>query len=232
MLENLALPFDLGTLATRAYMSRRTLSRRFRQETGLSPMAWLADARIDRAREILETTTEPVENIGRLTGLGAPVSVRAAFHRRIGSHRRSTVLSGADRRRQRRRPRPFVTRRQIMTSSPPTGRTGPRERQKKREPSSNPERAPTSIAPDSADPCRQHGCLCAISTRPGEPRLPRVTQPIHRGLTVYTRQRNPEGDWILIKNPKVYGTRRNWATSEESAKLCGATCGWGRLTAR
>ena len=50
----------------------------------MSPMAWLADARIDRAREILETTTEPVENIGRLTGLGAPVSVRAAFHRRIG----------------------------------------------------------------------------------------------------------------------------------------------------
>jgi AraC-like DNA-binding protein len=84
MLENLAVPLDLGTLATRAHMSRRTLSRRFREETGMSPMAWLADARIDRAREILETTTEPVENIGRLTGLGAPVSVRAAFHRRIG----------------------------------------------------------------------------------------------------------------------------------------------------
>ena len=52
MLENLALPLDLGTLATRAHMSRRTLSRRFREETGVSPMAWLADARIDRAREI------------------------------------------------------------------------------------------------------------------------------------------------------------------------------------
>jgi transcriptional regulator GlxA family with amidase domain len=84
MLENLARPLDLGTLAMRAHMSRRTLSRRFREETGVSPMAWLADARIDRAREILETTTEPVENIGRLTGLGAPASVRAAFHRRIG----------------------------------------------------------------------------------------------------------------------------------------------------
>jgi len=47
-------------------------------------MAWLADARIDRARELLETTAEPVENIGRLTGLGAPASVRAAFHRRLG----------------------------------------------------------------------------------------------------------------------------------------------------
>ena len=79
MLENLALPLDLGTLATRAHMSRRTLSRRFREETGVSPMAWLADARIDRAREILETTTEPVENIGRLTGLGADRQRRRRF---------------------------------------------------------------------------------------------------------------------------------------------------------
>ena len=85
MLENLALPHDLDTLARRAHMSRRTLTRRFREETGVPPMAWLADARIDRARELLETTTEPVENIGRLTGLGAPASVRAAFHRHIGT---------------------------------------------------------------------------------------------------------------------------------------------------
>jgi len=85
MLENLALPLDLDTLAGRAYMSRRTLTRRFREETGVAPMAWLTDARIDRARLLLETTTEPIENIGRLTGLGAPASVRAAFHRRIGT---------------------------------------------------------------------------------------------------------------------------------------------------
>jgi transcriptional regulator GlxA family with amidase domain len=85
MLENLALPLDLDTLAARAHMSRRTLTRRFREETGVAPMAWLADARIDRARELLEATAEPVERIGRLTGLGAPASVRAAFHRRIGT---------------------------------------------------------------------------------------------------------------------------------------------------
>jgi transcriptional regulator GlxA family with amidase domain len=85
MLDNLALPLDLDTLARRVHMSRRTLTRRFREETGVSPMRWLADARIDRAREILETTTEAVENIGRMTGLGAPASVRAAFHRHIGT---------------------------------------------------------------------------------------------------------------------------------------------------
>ena len=85
MLENLARPLDLDTLAEHAHMSRRTLTRRFREETGAPPMAWLADARLDRARELLETTAEPVESIGRLTGLGAPASVRAAFHRRIGT---------------------------------------------------------------------------------------------------------------------------------------------------
>ena len=85
MLENLALPLDLDTLAGHAHVSRRTLTRRFREETGVAPMAWLADARIDRARELLETTGEPIEHIGRLTGLGAPASVRAAFHRRVGT---------------------------------------------------------------------------------------------------------------------------------------------------
>ena len=35
MLENLALPLDLDTLARRAHMSRRTLTRRFREETGV-----------------------------------------------------------------------------------------------------------------------------------------------------------------------------------------------------
>jgi transcriptional regulator GlxA family with amidase domain len=85
MLENLERPHDLDTLAKRAHMSRRTLTRRFREETGMAPMRWLANARVDRARELLETTAEPVENIGGLTGLGAPASVRAAFHRHIGT---------------------------------------------------------------------------------------------------------------------------------------------------
>ena len=79
MLKNLALRLDLDTLATHAHVSRRTLTRRFPEETGLPPMAWLTDARIDRARELLETTSETVENIGRLTGLGAPASVRPRF---------------------------------------------------------------------------------------------------------------------------------------------------------
>jgi transcriptional regulator GlxA family with amidase domain len=85
MLENLTQPLSIDTLAGRAHMSRRTLIRRFREETGTSPMAWLTSGRLDRARELLETTDQPVEHIGRLTGLGAPAGVRAAFHRHLGT---------------------------------------------------------------------------------------------------------------------------------------------------
>jgi transcriptional regulator GlxA family with amidase domain len=59
-------------------------------ETETSPMAWLTDARLDRARELLELTDEPVENLGRLTGLGSPASVRAIFHAAWAPHPTST----------------------------------------------------------------------------------------------------------------------------------------------
>ncbi|MES4908656.1 MULTISPECIES: helix-turn-helix domain-containing protein [unclassified Streptomyces] len=85
MLDNLTKSLTVDDLAERAHMSRRTLIRRFREETGTPPMTWLTDARIDRARELLEATTVPIEQIGRLTGLGAPASLRAAFHRHLGT---------------------------------------------------------------------------------------------------------------------------------------------------
>ena len=48
-------------------------------------MAWLTSARVDWARELLETTGVPVERIGQLTGLGSPVALRATFHRHLGT---------------------------------------------------------------------------------------------------------------------------------------------------
>jgi hypothetical protein len=53
-------------------------------------MAWLTDARLDRARELLELTDEPVENLGRLTGLGSSASVRAIFTGGWASHPTTT----------------------------------------------------------------------------------------------------------------------------------------------
>ncbi|MER6366068.1 helix-turn-helix domain-containing protein [Kitasatospora sp. NPDC001527] len=85
MLDNLAQRHSVDDLARRAHMSRRTFIRRFQQETDTSPMAWLTAARIDWARELLETTAAPVEQIARLSGLGSPAAFRAAFHRHVGT---------------------------------------------------------------------------------------------------------------------------------------------------
>jgi transcriptional regulator GlxA family with amidase domain len=85
MLEHLTRHQTLDELAHRAHMSRRTFIRRFHQEAGTSPMAWLTSARIDWARELLETTTVPVEQIARLSGLGSPAAFRATFRRYVGA---------------------------------------------------------------------------------------------------------------------------------------------------
>ncbi len=85
MLDNLDQRHTVDELADRAHMSRRTFIRRFQQETGTSPMAWLTAARLDWARELLETTTTPVEQVARLSGLGSPAAFRAAFHRHVGT---------------------------------------------------------------------------------------------------------------------------------------------------
>ncbi|GAA2663587.1 GlxA family transcriptional regulator [Streptomyces lunalinharesii] len=85
MLDHLGDRQTVDELAQRAHMSRRTFIRRFQQETDTSPMAWLTAARIDWARELLETTTAPVEQVARLSGLGSPAAFRAAFHRHVGT---------------------------------------------------------------------------------------------------------------------------------------------------
>lgn len=85
LLADLTRQVDVDALAARVHLSRRTFLRRFREETGTSPMAWLTGARLDRARELLETTDLPVEHLGRHTGLGSTATVRAAFHRHLGT---------------------------------------------------------------------------------------------------------------------------------------------------
>jgi transcriptional regulator GlxA family with amidase domain len=77
-------PLTIDQLARRASLSRRTLIRRFHQETGLPPMRWLLDARIDRARELLESCDAPMETVARLCGLGSTANLRTLFKRHLG----------------------------------------------------------------------------------------------------------------------------------------------------
>lgn len=85
MSRDLPRAVTIDMLAREAHVSRRTLARRFREETGTSPLAWLTAARIDRARQLRETTDDPVEHVGHDVGLGTPASFRSAFHRHLGT---------------------------------------------------------------------------------------------------------------------------------------------------
>jgi len=82
--KNLEKPISLSHLAARARLSERTLTRRFHEETGTSPLQWLLQQRIDRARELLETTTLPMDRLAEHSGLGNADSLRQHFARRLG----------------------------------------------------------------------------------------------------------------------------------------------------
>ncbi|TRO69811.1 GlxA family transcriptional regulator [Streptomyces sp. IB201691-2A2] len=75
----------LDDIAARAGMSARTLNRRFREQTGTTPLQWLHLARVRRAQHLLETTTHPVERIAVQTGFGSPTAFRDRFKRVVGT---------------------------------------------------------------------------------------------------------------------------------------------------
>jgi transcriptional regulator GlxA family with amidase domain len=84
VLERLDRPLTLKDLAAHAGMSVRTLTRRFHAETGLSPLQWLLLRRVDRARELLETTELPMDQIAWKSGLGSTDSLRKHLTARVG----------------------------------------------------------------------------------------------------------------------------------------------------
>jgi transcriptional regulator GlxA family with amidase domain len=74
----------LEVLAAHASMSVRTFTRRFREETGVSPTRWLHRQRIDHARLLLETTDLTVDQVARRAGFGTATSLRQHLHTAIG----------------------------------------------------------------------------------------------------------------------------------------------------
>ncbi|MEU8147906.1 helix-turn-helix domain-containing protein [Nonomuraea sp. NPDC048901] len=83
-LEHLDRPLTLADLAGHAKISVRTLTRRFHAETGLSPLQWLLHRRVDRARELLETTELPMDQVAGKSGLGSADSLRKHLSNRAG----------------------------------------------------------------------------------------------------------------------------------------------------
>jgi transcriptional regulator GlxA family with amidase domain len=83
--RNLACDLSLPVLARRAAMSSRTLCRRFREQVGDTPASFIARARLARARRLLETTDQTVEEIALAVGFRSATVLRDRFARLLGT---------------------------------------------------------------------------------------------------------------------------------------------------
>jgi transcriptional regulator GlxA family with amidase domain len=79
--ERIATPLTVEAMARHANVSPRTFARRFRAETGTTPLQWLLARRVLAARRLLEQSDLPVETVALEAGFGDAASLRAHFRR-------------------------------------------------------------------------------------------------------------------------------------------------------
>ncbi|MGI5436017.1 GlxA family transcriptional regulator [Streptomyces shenzhenensis] len=77
-------PIQLRDLAEQEAMSVRTFTRRFREEVGVSPGQWLTQQRVERARQLLESTGLSVDQVARDAGFGTAQSMRQHLQTALG----------------------------------------------------------------------------------------------------------------------------------------------------
>jgi len=79
--ERLGEPLDVAAMSRHAGVSPRTFARRFRAETGTTPLQWLLTRRVLEARRLLEESELPVEAVAWRCGFGTAASLRDHFRR-------------------------------------------------------------------------------------------------------------------------------------------------------
>ncbi len=82
--DNLDEDLRVETLAGRAAMSPRNFARFFSREIGMTPAAYVEELRVERARQLLEDSADPIDLISTHCGFGTPETMRRAFGRRVG----------------------------------------------------------------------------------------------------------------------------------------------------
>lgn len=76
-------PWPIALLAKESRMSPRTFLRRFAEATGTSPGEWLAEARVEAAKQLLCETRRSIEEIAAAVGFGSAHALRHQFRTRL-----------------------------------------------------------------------------------------------------------------------------------------------------
>ena len=83
--KHLAEELSVERLAKQAGLSKRTLSRRFVERAGTSPVEWLIGLRLARAKQLLEKTTRSIEEVADEAGFGSAPTLRHHFRERLAT---------------------------------------------------------------------------------------------------------------------------------------------------
>ncbi|MGH3372336.1 MAG: helix-turn-helix domain-containing protein, partial [Nocardioidaceae bacterium] len=84
IVEHLDEDLSVEVLARRSLMSPRTFARRFREETGTTPHAWVTSQRVLRAEELLESTDLSIDQVADEVGFANSATLRHQFTRARG----------------------------------------------------------------------------------------------------------------------------------------------------
>ncbi|ABD56629.1 GlxA family transcriptional regulator [Jannaschia sp. CCS1] len=82
--QNYDASSPVAAMAEQAHMTERGFLRRFKKATGQAPTDYIQTLRIEEAKQLLETTAMPIEDISTEVGYSEPSSFRAAFRKRVG----------------------------------------------------------------------------------------------------------------------------------------------------
>ncbi|WP_426236642.1 GlxA family transcriptional regulator [Pseudomonas sp. TWP3-2] len=84
VLEHLDEAFSVERMAGLANMSARHFARMFTREVNMTPMDFLQSARIDCARNLLETSDLPLKTVAYKSGFGSVRHMRILFGEKLG----------------------------------------------------------------------------------------------------------------------------------------------------
>ena len=98
--DNYASSAPVAAMAEHCGLTERSLLRRFKKATGQTPADYVQTLRIEEAKQILETSATPIDEVAENVGYIETSSFRHAFRKRVGmsasSYRRKWSTSAKD----------------------------------------------------------------------------------------------------------------------------------------
>jgi transcriptional regulator GlxA family with amidase domain len=83
VVQNVTAPLTVADLAAHAHVSERQLTRLFKTELGTTPAAYIESARVEAARNRLESTDDTLERVATACGFNTVDTLIRAFRRRL-----------------------------------------------------------------------------------------------------------------------------------------------------